>query len=337
SRDWSSDVCSSDLYTSQDALSRSQETGRLATEFLSRDIRMAGYVGCVSGNPGVITNTLNTPSAFLYDFDTAVQGFDYDNEGGSTTLPAGAPTPKAGTDSLVIRGAFGSGVQITTNNVGAQLFVENLSTDTNACKDPNSGAITTGYSSLCNKDILVVSDCSKARVFQASNVQASGGVNVNVVHSGANMTPGNAISSWGGASAPDDERFGADSEVIKMSTVSYYVAVSGTTNRSGLYQRVNANTSVELLEGVEDMQVLYGRDTNGDDVPDVYQTATAITAAAAWADVQSVRVQLLVQSIDDNVVPDPQPNTFNGEDVTPTDRRLRHVFVSTTGIRSRLK
>ena len=331
-------LSSKQVYSSQDSLSRSQETGRLANEFLTRNIRMAGYVGCVSGNIGEVTNTLNSSGNFLYRFGTAVEGFDFGttNDSGIASLPADvtlSPAPRTNTDILVIRGAFDGGIQVENDNNSAQLFVEHQSTDTNAC--PGS---TTGYSGLCQKDILIVSDCSKARIFQATNLQLAGG-QLNVVHSNTAMTPGNAISSWGGSSAPDEERFGEDAEIIKMSTVVYYIAVSNATGRSGLWQKTNGADAVELLEGVEDMQVRYGRDTDANGIPDAYQTATTINAAGAnaWEDVQSVRVQLLVQSLDNNVVPDPQPYTFNGATVTPTDHRLRHVFTATTAIRGRLK
>ncbi|ARU27615.1 hypothetical protein CBR65_09340 [Cellvibrio sp. PSBB006] len=35
-------------FATQQAMSRVQETGRLAVEFMARDIRMAGYMGCTS-------------------------------------------------------------------------------------------------------------------------------------------------------------------------------------------------------------------------------------------------------------------------------------------------
>jgi len=94
------------------------------------------------------------------------------------------------------------------------------------------------------------------------------------------------------------------------------------------------------------MQITYGYDTSGDGVPDSYKTAASISNAdrathvANWAKVASIRVALLLQSNDDNIVETPQQITFNGSTVNPTsgtqDRRLRQVFVSTIGIRSRL-
>ncbi|TLM74828.1 PilW family protein [Microbulbifer harenosus] len=314
-------------FSTQQALARVQESGRLATEFLAQDIRMAGYMGCMSRNIN-FTNTLNNASDLAYNFEVGIEGLD-----NVTAATTGYPSDiVAGTDVLVVRSANGNGVDVTQNNNSAQLFAEDTGVEA-SCDDGEDS-----FSGLCENDILVVSDCTKARVFQATNLQTTGGsVEVNVVHSGDNTAePGNAITSWGGSSNPE-ENFGPDSEIIKMNTTVYYIRSSDVSGQPGLWQQVNGGTSQELLEGIEDMQLLYGRDTNADGVPDDYQTAAAVTAANAWDDVSSVRVQLLVQSTEDNLLQEDQPYTFNGvTNNTPGDRRLRQVFINTVGIRSRL-
>ena len=313
-------------FSTQQALSRVQETGRLAMEFLAEDIRMAGYMGCMSRNLN-FTNTLNNANDLQYDFGVSIEGEDDIGATPPTGFPANIVQ---GTDALVVRSAGGNRVGVTKNNDSAQLFAEN--TGVTATCDAGEDS----FSGLCENDILVVSDCSKARVFQVTNLQTSGGaVEVNVVHSGASTEPGNAETSWGGNSNPE-ETFGPDSEIIKMNTSIYYVA-TGNSGLPSLWQQINGGTAQELLEGVQDMQLLYGVDTTGDNVPDAYQEADVITAANAWSDVSSVRVQFLVQSTDDNVLEDAQPYTFNGTtNNAPGDRRLRQVFINTVGIRSRL-
>lgn len=315
-------------FSTQQALARVQESGRLAMEFLAQDIRMAGYMGCMSRDMN-FTNTLNNASALAYDFGVGIEGLD--NIG--ATPPTGYPTGiVAGTDVLVLRGATGNGVAVTQNNNSAQLFVQ----DTGVTATCDTGE--TSFSGLCENDILVVSDCSKARVFQTTQLQTTGGsTSVNVVHSGDNTAvPGNAISSWGGNSDPE-ENFGAGSEIIKMNTSAYYIRNNATTGQPSLWQQINGGTAQELLEGVEDMQLLYGRDTSGDGIPNSYQDAAVITAATAWEEVSSVRIQLLVQNTEDNLLTEAQPYTFNGViNNAPGDRRLRQVFINTIAIRSRL-
>ena len=50
----------------------------------------------------------------------------------------------------------------------------------------------------------------------------------------------------------------------------------------------------ELAEGIEDMQITYGVDTNNDKAVDQYVTANAV---ADWATVLSVRISLLLASV----------------------------------------
>ncbi|MCK7598783.1 PilW family protein [Microbulbifer sp. CAU 1566] len=314
-------------FSTQQGLARVQETGRLAVEFLAEDIRMAGYMGCMSKKLN-FTNTLNDSDTVAFDFEIGIEGLD--NVG--ATVDDGYPDNIIqGTDVLVVRGANGNGIGVTRNNESGQLFAENSGVAA-TCDDKEAS-----FSGLCENDILVVSDCQKARVFQATNLTATGGaVEINIVHSkDGSAEPGNNVASWGGNSSKDpDEKFGPDSQIIKMNTMVYYIA-NGTSGIPSLFRSVNGSAGQELLEGVQNLQITYGRDTNSDKVPDDYQTATEV--GTAWEEVTSVRLELLVQSTEDNVLEDPQPYTFNGAtENSPGDRRLRQVFINTVGIRSRL-
>lgn len=323
-------LSSKTVFSSQQALSRVQETGRLGIEFLSRDIRMAGYMGCATRVAGMqITNTLKSSTNILYDFASAVNG--YTNE----SFPDGT-IPEAlteETDVLVVRSAAGSGAQISKNNNSGQVFITKIG-------DAEAGACSGGgdrISGVCEKDIVIVSDCEKSRIFQVSNLTLGTGADVdkvNVVHSNTAMTPGNDYSSWGGATADASESFGPGAELLAATNSIYFIA-NGVSGRPSLWQNING-LSMELLEGVDDMSILYGVDTNEDYVPNDYVEAGVVTAANNWPKVVAIRVELLVSSIEDNVLPEIQKYTFEGEEKTPDDRRLRQVFSATVGIRSRL-
>lgn len=321
-------VDSKKTYSFQQSLARIQENGRMALEFLGRDIRMAGYAGCASGDYSSVTNTLNDSNLINYDFSRGVRGYDVDSSVHSD-LSALNPAPLINTDVLVLKGPVGDGVKIVQNNNSAQLFAESVSVESAAC----AGG-TDRVSGICDGDILMVADCSKARIFQAGNIQVASG-SLNITHP-ASGTPGNNISSWGGASSPSSENFGTDSEIIKMNTVYYYISSRVGGGPPSLYQKIGTGQAQEILEGVEDLQLLYGRDTGTDFVPDQYDTATSVTSASAWDKVGAVRVQLLMRSNDDNVTDAAQPYSFNGTNVKPADKRLRHVFVSTIGVRAKM-
>jgi type IV pilus assembly protein PilW len=101
-----------------------------------------------------------------------------------------------------------------------------------------------------------------------------------------------------------------------------------------LFERIGAGgTANPLIEGVENMQILYGEDTDGDGSANYYVPADEIVNMDR---VVAVRVSLLVRSPEDNLTAEPVPYTYNGATTTPTDRRLRRVFTSTFGLRNRL-
>ena len=86
-----------------------------------------------------------------------------------------------------------------------------------------------------------------------------------------------------------------------------------------------------LIDGVEDMQILYGVDTDSDFNANYYVPANQI---AGGSEVISVRISLLLQS-DDLIATQPQAYRFNGVTVDdPGDRRLRKVFSSTIAVRN---
>ena len=115
--------------------------------------------------------------------------------------------------------------------------------------------------------------------------------------------------------------------------VEYTVANDPVTAEPTLYRRERGGTAQPLVEGIEQMQLLFGEDTNNDGSADRYLDAG--NGALDMASVVSVRVQLLVRGPEGNVLEEPQvlPAPFAGVDTT--DRRLRQVFTSTITIRNR--
>jgi type IV pilus assembly protein PilW len=90
------------------------------------------------------------------------------------------------------------------------------------------------------------------------------------------------------------------------------------------------------------MRVVYGIDTNDDDTADRYLEAAGITnnidddATPDWEDVVSVRVSLLIESLDDNLTTEPTTYFYAGTtNFQSLDRRIHRAFSTTVGVRNR--
>lgn len=285
-------------FATQQAMSRIQETGRLAVEFISRDVRMAGYMGCASRS-GAFGDTAGDVLNFHKDFEIGLQGF--------ASVPAGvtlSPEPIANTDILVIRTADALPLLASGSNEANSVSV--TVTDSAISNDCSNG--------ICANQVVAASDCVDTRVFVANNLTAVNGTTLKV----------------GGAVMPADN-FTTGAELIPVKTYTYFVAPStANANRPSLWQNVNgAAQSQELLEGVERLRLTYGRNGSTN-----YVTAASVTD---WSNVNSVRIELLVASIDDRVLSEPQDFTFGGVASTAADLRLRQVFTNTIAMRSNLQ
>ncbi|MFQ2223528.1 PilW family protein [Aeromonas enteropelogenes] len=323
-------------YLTGEAIARVQEDSRFAINLLQKELRMVGYQGCLSKQGVNITNTLNNNATLPYNFTTFLRG--YDNV--TATLPAplsalftGAePRPMPGSDVLLVQGPVGVGVPVVRNNNGAQLFVRLLSSKTNYCEGTNNHQ---GYSDLCEGDIVMVSDCQKARIFQITQTQVvGGGDEVNIGHSNDNkFTPGNATSSWGGASLPIEARFAPGSILNRVETRLYYIARPSANSPYALYRKSGVAIGMPLIEGVANMQLTFGEDQNRDRATDRYVSAAS---NPNWDNVLGIGVQLLMRSNQGNVVSAPQALSFAGATFQATDRNWYWVAETTVALRNRL-
>lgn len=311
-------ISSKTVFTTQQGLSRLQETGRLAVEFMSRDLRQAGYVGCAYPTDWNISSTLKSGHTFSSNFDFRTPFQVYDAATPPPAIPL-APAPKADTQVLVVYSANVESAPVSRANTATNVFVD---LTTPAGQDCPSG--------ICANDIVVLADCDKAMVFQVTGLEEAG-AEVMLIHA-EGADPGNARISWGGN--PDNmiETFDEGAEVFKINTVVYYVAEDADGN-PGLYQKIDNDPAFELLRGVENFNLQIGLDTNADRAADQYE---APAGGLNWLNATAARIELLVQTPDDNATSDEQTYEFGGEEITAIDNRIRQVFTTTVGIRSKL-
>ena len=321
-------------YSMTEGLSRMQESGRFAMDLLTKDIRMAGFIPCQTTTN--LVNTLNggTTSEWLDFFGDALLGF----EGGVSTFPAAFPAVGTNpgdrvdnTDAIIIlRGGSETYKVVSHNSNSAQFKLNQLH-------------------NLKNNDVLLICDNANAAIFQVTNVNSN---NVTVVHNTGTGSPGNCSKFLGGNGSCSDtsnmiaHTYGDDSQVMQFQSVGYFIGISGSGDTRSLYEinLVNNGTLatevLEMLEGVESMQILYGIDLNGDGVAQRYVSANNVTD---WDNVINLRIGLLMHSVD-NISPANDNKIYNvagtliGTDTTPAhagDRRVRYVFSSTIKLRNR--
>ena len=102
--------------------------------------------------------------------------------------------------------------------------------------------------------------------------------------------------------------------------------------RARQFDSATPRVAQELVEGVENMQLSYGEDSDGDRSIDSYKTANNITD---WSKVLSVRIELLLHSLEDNVANGGQRLTYNNA-IVAQDGRLRKVYTTAVSVRNRL-
>lgn len=315
-------VGSRGAYRTNEALSRVQENGRFALDLMAREIRQAGYAGCLSrGAP--LTDVRKDQTRPLTLGALAVRGYE---AGSGFATPSGL-TLKPGADVLELS-LLGSATARIISNVDEK-GLPNFKIDRPIPID--------------NRDDVIVTNCNDGVL--ATRTNASTTTNF-VISPGTNL---NTIMGYGRQNR---------SILAIYEKVRFFIARPANTSLPwSLYRasvdiddNVIAPSPEPIVENIEDMDLLFGFDTNNDGSADEYRRADAITVAGNeaqtstnWSNVVGIRVSLLVRSTDNGAVLSPQSYALRDADangsldaVTPNDRYFRQVFASTVALRNRL-
>ncbi len=296
-------VDASRMYRFNEGLARVQENGRFALEFIRRDARVAGFWGCYSDAP--LTNQISaTSDAWL---DVAAGHITGTNDDGLNSA-----------DSITFRSATGSGtlVNTTMTAISGDVSVDSVAT------------ITSGMP-------VLISDCNNGDIFQVTGISGT-----SLAHAAGTNT---------NTSANLSKAYASGSRVYQAQQSTFCIAPGADPSQPSLRRLINptsgqtcASNGDELIEGVENLQILYGEDTdadsegaNGDGTANRYVPIG--TASLDIDRVVSVRLSLLARSLNNNLTTAPSPYTFNGTAVTPgaTDKYLRKVFTTTITLRNK--
>ncbi len=324
-------ITSRSTYSLEEGMARVQEGSRFSFEFLTNDIRMAGYAGCgsftsadLTGADAKVGNIANPPTLASTFNPDGVSGYYYTGTGSNLTdwSPALDGTifvngeVRAGNDVIFIQRASQTDAFLAGNTEPSNANIQIVNTAALA----QTGQISAG-------DVLMVSDCKKADIFRATAVpqNASGGLKT-IPHTNAMNTDNFLTHSFDNRAA-----------LMKLVSRAYYIGTNASGEPALFRKELGSGGGIsaqELVEGVEQMRILYGEDTDGDGIANIYRTANNV---AIWTNVVNVRVALLVRTTE-NVASELDTKTFNaipGFSFNPAnDNRRRQVFGFTVKLRN---
>ena len=319
----------------QEGLSRVQENGRFAMDYLQRNVRMVGFLGCGSDvgrfNQTTFVNHLSLANGSMpagtgneYRFQRPIEAYTVGSMTATpdfTAIAASSDKPLPNNDVLILRVLSDDSVPIITLNKAAgnaQVLVRLANT--------TSPALSAGTSNA----IYAMQNCRSADIFQAKVtapdlvIDGLTSPNVYVDTTVTDCSNGNGGCPWD---------FRVSNAFLNAKPLVGATLLNGEIHRAeylGLYIRNNASgvpalyvrrftrgggttaglapvgAPEELAEGVERMLLRFGVDTDGDNIIDAYRTAAEVINGAvgdaaldaAWRQVVSVRVGILARSSD---------------------------------------
>lgn len=260
-------VQQSSTHSELEKSSRQIENGRYASQILHDDIQLAGFYGQYFNVPAA--SAMPNPCATdLASLDAAmslpVQGYD---------SPATVPAPLStclndanhvpGTDILVVRRVATSVTTIANAAAGTGGLVYLQTTSASQVMNTGAGADTTKFPL-----VLTTSSATSPADLRSYLVRIYF------------VSPCSTMANGATCTASDDN--GRPIPTLKM------LELSDTGSATPF-------TLTPLVEGIENLQLDYGIDGNGDGYPDSYSTPATV---ADWGNVMAVRINVLARNND---------------------------------------
>ena len=368
--------------------SRMQESARFALDFISRQVRQAGYRGCFSGNDDMHT-TIDPIDNLPYEFDIrfGIQGFNA--TGVDSWTPSLTVLPNTDTDlplnnpaNTVFKTSYGygagngidldqivSGTDVVTfrhtslmdARLGGYVDAGNntvYGTMPTSTEDIVVG-IPAGWAEFDVDHIVMIHDCEKATVFRVTCLNTDPTCNSSNPNSAFNVdadgrpaaAPVATDLTIGHDIADTDatrnnflrlaliNTFEVDAAVSAIESHTFFIAPGEGLNNDGnhplsLWRKSGMEAPVELVEGVENLQILYGVDTDEDGVPNQYVQANFVPD---WQRVVTVRITVVVNSIDNVGSTSPPTHGCTIQDCITDesyDGLIRRAFTQTIQLRN---
>ena len=296
------------IYTELEATGLLQENARFAMQTMYEAIRMSGYVGC-SDDPSNVTNYTGASAGDLSDLSLPIATDNW-----QPSDNADVPAIKAGTDAITVRYLRG---------INFPLEVDMSSPTDTIVLNEQAGFLT--------NDIVAIHDCTSTDLFRITNVTHNAGDADDPTDGTKTLTHGQTLNHA--------YKTAGNAVVSRYRARRYYIAEydhdgdASTPNVPALFHSEAGGQA--LIDGVENMQILYGEDTTADNVADEFRAAEDVVN---WSNVTSVRMAFLLRTINPDNDMEPNTNTYslNGVAVGPfNDQYRRRVVTTTVLIRNR--
>jgi len=336
-------------FRTNDALARVQENGRFTLEMLKRELREAGTNGFCAAQLEPKSHLRSADNLDdIFDAGRLIIGWNYGGTSAGNDFampedltPPGGSGSWSGTDLGALPAAIagqvvpGSDVLITRRQ---QPIPGVTASNTN-----NSAIDLNTNHGLLDNPVVLITDCATgADLFQVTNNE--NGTAFNLGAGAGGVTPGNNTGGCGGglcwSTTYDDSM-----QAFEIQVKAYYVGLSPQGEPAlfevDLSRDQGSVTPLELVGGVESMQIQYGFSRNpptgdGQHVDD-WLSADQIPTDG-WGQVIAMRLGFIVRS-NENADGSDVEQTFNVADVnvgTQGDGRMRHAFSTTIALRNRL-
>ncbi len=322
-----------------------QESIRFALNAVTDDVRMAGYQGCMDLNGGTVDIIADDPPSA--DLQATIIGGSVVTSDGSWS-----PMPQLGTGT----GAFEEPASVTprvgTHTIAVQ-FAKNPGSGLAGAQESMGSPSSLGPLVLSRAidvevgNLALVSTCEAGEIFRVSGVLSNANGTMTLEHGAAQNSRATFQRVYGTAATI------AQTRVMPFATRVYFVADSGEDKPDGsplyaLYQQTMpfndpSNPPVMLVEGVENMQVLFGIGASNGQL----RYVAADNSAYDPKKIRSVRIGVLMASYH-SLLDDSDSNTYvlAGKAVSASstvttsaqyldDKRMRLAFNTTVTVRNR--
>lgn len=283
-------------FTTQSRVAEMQQNLRQAVEYMSRDIRLAGY-----GIPADITVPNNVIAASV------------------TSMRALYPKDNTtGPDQIFILYLFDMDLNQPPTTITSAM--PNSSAELNV-------ASTAGF---IEGDLVIISNGTSADLFEVTEVQT---VALKLQHN-----PGGSAWNYnapGGHSTWPTGGYPAGSVLAKARFLRYYIdSTTDPAHPTLMVDRMGAAAPQPVADDIEDMQIQYNMDTNGDGIIETFNVNDPTTGVSAvtgntlnLSQIRQVRLQLIARTrLPDMGWSETRPALGNRTDVATPDGYRRRTY-----------